>query len=72
MVASYVDYAEGTMAEKNNGSGQFKEVVLKPKIIIIAGDISTAQQLHTEAHEFCFIARSLNFPVRCEAEIINE
>jgi organic hydroperoxide reductase OsmC/OhrA len=69
VVASYVDYTEGTMAEESNGSGQFKEVVLKPEITISKGDIHLARSLHHQAHEFCFIARSVNFPVLCEPEI---
>ncbi len=69
VVNSYEDYAEGIMMEEKNGSGQFKEVVLWPKIEISSGDISVARGLHTQAHEFCFIARSVNFPVICEPEI---
>ena len=69
VVTSYEDYAEGIMLEEKNGAGQFKEVVLQPMIHIKAGDASLARGLHTQAHEFCFIARSLNFQVRCEPTI---
>ncbi len=69
VVTSYVDYAEGIMVEEKNGSGHFKKVVIRPKITISAGEVSIALALHTQAHEFCFIARSVNFPVSCEPDI---
>jgi len=28
--------------------------------------VKLAGRLHEEAHKFCFIANSVNFPVRCE------
>ncbi len=72
VVSHYNDRAEGIMVEEKNGAGQFKEVVLKPVIRINSGDASLARGLHTQAHEFCFIARSLNFPVFCEPKIEND
>jgi len=71
VVVSYEDDAEGSMAEDGNGSGQFTEVVLKPRVVVAAGsDLEKAEALHHTAHEKCFIARSVNFSVRCEAEIL--
>ncbi len=67
IVTRYVDQAEGTMLEEKNGSGQFKEVVIRPAVTISKGDINLAHDLHNQAHEFCFIARSVNFPVVCES-----
>lgn len=29
-----------------------------------------AAELHDRAHHFCFIANSVNFPVRCEPRIV--
>ena len=49
--------------------GQFAEAVLKPKVTISSGDPALSSDLHHRAHEMCFIARSLNFPVRCEAQV---
>ncbi|WP_437609160.1 OsmC family protein [Erwinia sp. V71] len=67
-VASYLDHAEGTMVEGEKG--RFTDIVLKPQIVIRAGDdAERARQLHHKAHELCFIANSLNFPVRCEPQI---
>lgn len=31
--------------------------------------VATAGRLHREAHRMCFIARSVNFPVRCEPRV---
>jgi organic hydroperoxide reductase OsmC/OhrA len=31
--------------------------------------VSKAIVLHHQAHELCFIANSVNFPVRCEPEV---
>ena len=69
VITRYEDHAEGIMMEEKNGAGQFKEIVLRPKIVIQAGEISIAHTLHTQAHQFCFIARSVNFPVICQPEI---
>jgi organic hydroperoxide reductase OsmC/OhrA len=70
LVLEYVDHAEGVMATTPDGAGQFVRVVLRPKVRVAAGsDVAKAKELHREAHEKCFIARSVNFPVENEAEI---
>lgn len=67
-VESYLDQPEGTMTEARQG--RFTQIVLKPQITLRAGDdIALAHALHHQAHEQCFIANSLNFPVLCEAQI---
>jgi organic hydroperoxide reductase OsmC/OhrA len=71
VVVDYVDHAEGWMAETADGAGQFTRVVLRPKVTVAAGsDVAKAKELHHEAHAKCFIARSVNFPVECEAVIL--
>lgn len=70
VVTSYSDSPVGTMRENSDGSGEFTEVVLRPTVTI--SDSATedlARSLHARAHEMCFIARSMNFPVRHEPEI---
>lgn len=62
----YVDEASGRMAESEDGSGEFTEVVLRPTVKISAGDEAVARALHEKAHKMCFIARSVNFPVNIE------
>lgn len=64
---AYVDEAVGVMEEAADGGGQFVEVVLRPRVRARPGsDLEKIQLLHHEAHAKCFIARSVNFPVRCE------
>lgn len=73
VVVAYQDYAVGKMNETKSGSGKFIEVILQPKVTITAGSSSEqAQQLHHEAHKFCFIANSVNFPVLCQPLIVRE
>lgn len=70
VVVGYVDSPTGTLVETADGGGKFEEVVLRPVVTIEAGsDPATAARLHERAHALCFIARSVNFPVRCEPEI---
>ena len=67
VVVDYADDAVGTMVESVEKGGQFTEVVLRPTVTIAAGsDAALAESLHEQAHHFCFIANSVNFPVRCE------
>lgn len=69
VVLQYVDEASGVMEETSNGGGRFTDVVLKPEVLIAAGgDLERAEQLHERAHHLCFIANSVNFPVRCEPQ----
>jgi len=70
IVLSYEDTAEGTMLEESGGAGQFTSVVLRPRIVIDAtSNAKTALELHHKAHDMCFIARSMNFPVSNEPQI---
>jgi organic hydroperoxide reductase OsmC/OhrA len=67
VVVDYLDRPIGTMIETDKGGGQFTEVVLKPVVTLKAGsDLTRAEALHEKAHHLCFIANSMNFPVRCE------
>ena len=70
IVLAYHDNAEGVMIEERDGSGRFSEVVLRPEVTLAQGaDRDLALQLHGQANNKCFIANSLNFPVRHEAVI---
>jgi organic hydroperoxide reductase OsmC/OhrA len=65
-VLSYADSASGTMARRD-GILAFTEVVLRPRVTIAAAsNLEKAVTLHGKAHEECFIAASVNFPVRHE------
>lgn len=67
IVRAYEDIAEGVMVEQPGGGGAFTEVVLSPEITVAPGtDLDRARALHADAHAKCFIANSVNFPVRHE------
>ena len=66
VVESYADNAEGEMALEANGAGQFTRVLLRPEVLISAGDADLANELHHKANAMCFIARSMNFLVEHE------
>ena len=71
VVTDYRDQARGTMIERPDGSGYFKEVVLCPAITITnASSADKAMELHHEANKMCFVANSCNFPVRHEPQIL--
>jgi organic hydroperoxide reductase OsmC/OhrA len=64
IVHSYKDEARGTMQEDSQG-GRFTDVLLQPSVGISNEDMrELALQLHYEANTKCFIANSVNFPVR--------
>lgn len=65
VVTGYTDHATGTMVETENGGGHFTEVMLNPVVTVAdASMIDKATELHEKAGELCFIASSVNFPVR--------
>jgi organic hydroperoxide reductase OsmC/OhrA len=67
VVTDYVDDPSATMIMNADGSGQFERVVLRPSVTIAEpSDRAAALSIHAKAHEMCFIARSVNFPVDCE------
>jgi organic hydroperoxide reductase OsmC/OhrA len=71
-VTSYSDTATGTMRENEDGSGEFVQITLRPRLAI--ADLSRAPELsaiHDKAHDLCFIARSVNFPVRCDPGVVS-
>jgi organic hydroperoxide reductase OsmC/OhrA len=71
VVTGYTDEAHGTMTETTDGGGHFTEVVLRPRVTVAAPDMTEkAVGLHRDAHERCFIANSVNFPVRHEAVVL--
>jgi len=66
VVESYVDAAEGYLVTTPDGGGHFREVILRPVVTISAGDPEVATRIHADANRLCFIASSVNFPVRHE------
>lgn len=73
VVTSYVDRPIGTMQESDGQGGRFVEVVLRPRVTVAApAMVARAEALHAEANRLCFIANSLNFPVRHRPEVVVE
>ena len=65
-VLDYRDDAEGTMLDSPQ-QGKFTQIVLRPHVTIRAGDdAGLAERLHHAAHEKCYVANSVNFPILCE------
>jgi organic hydroperoxide reductase OsmC/OhrA len=70
IVTEYEDEAEGHMQLRPDGGGAFVRATLRPRLTIAGNfDAGRAARLHHEAHEKCFVANSVNFPVEVEPEI---
>lgn len=64
VVQSYQDDPVGAGETSPNGAGRFLAATLRPHIVVDAGaDLAEAEAIHHRIHEYCFIARSVNFPV---------
>jgi organic hydroperoxide reductase OsmC/OhrA len=71
IVLDYKDRATGKMTLNADGSGQFTEVMLHPRVTISdASGLEIANALHEQANSLCFIAKSCNFPVRHQPECL--
>ncbi|SHL03783.1 OsmC family protein [Actinacidiphila paucisporea] len=64
-VTAYTDQAAGTMTQTPDGGGHFTDALLSP-VVEVADEatVEKATALHADAHRLCFIASSVNFPVR--------
>src|SRR5258707_5425894 len=70
LVTEYTDTPVGTMTIEATGGGQFTDVVLRPAVTVAEPSMADkAVALHDEIDAFCFIARSVNFPVRHEPTV---
>jgi len=70
-VLDYQDNAVAIMAEDTITGGRFTQAILKPYVTISAtSSFDIAEQQHKAAHHKCFIANSVNFPVKVKATII--
>lgn len=69
IVDSYRDEATGTMGKDDSGKLAITQVTLRPCANFDAGAPPAPDEvlaMHEEAHERCFIARSVRTQVRCE------
>ncbi len=72
-VTGYEDTPVGVGETSPNGAGRFLSATLRPAIRVRRGaDLAVADALHARIHEYCFIARSVNFPVSYEATYLEE
>jgi organic hydroperoxide reductase OsmC/OhrA len=70
VVTGYEDAPYGVMAETTDDGGYFTEVVLRPLVTVTSAEMTEAAlRLHEDAHRKCFIASSVNFPVRHEPTV---
>jgi organic hydroperoxide reductase OsmC/OhrA len=66
VITEYIDHATGIMTENSDGSGKFKVVTLNPEVVVADESmLARAEELHHKAHDMCYIANSVNFPVNC-------
>ncbi|PZD72555.1 hypothetical protein C1752_03390 [Acaryochloris thomasi RCC1774] len=73
VVTDYCDDAVGKMIVQKNSSGCFAEVRLFPQVTVEqSANALLADQLHDRAHQLCFIANSVNFPVHIQAATIQK
>ena len=72
VVSEYVDHPTGMLVETADGGGHFEEVVLHPQVTITTPEkMDRAVALHEPAHDLCYIANSVNFPVRSEPNVVS-
>jgi len=70
IVTAYQDEPYGLMTETDDGGGHFTEVVLRPRVTVKSPEMTEAAgKLHEDASQKCFIASSVNFPVRHEPSV---
>lgn len=72
VVTAYADQPVAIGEVSSNGAGRFLSATLQPTITLEAGsDQQKADAIHRDVHNYCFIARSLNFPVNIKATYHN-
>jgi len=74
LIAEYVDNPEGIMVTNQSGAGRFINVTLNPTVTL--RDNQTPQyvleEIQAMAHQQCFIANSVNFPIKLKLNIIHK
>lgn len=69
VVTAYADEAAGEM-HVDGMAGRFEKVVLHPAVTVAdPAMIDAAVDAHHDAHDWCFIANSVNFPVEVVPEV---
>jgi organic hydroperoxide reductase OsmC/OhrA len=71
VVLQYEDRATGVLGKGGQGKTQMTQAVLHPRVFVRKGtNLDEARAMHEKAHASCFIANSVNFPVRNEPEVV--
>jgi organic hydroperoxide reductase OsmC/OhrA len=71
IVMDYADKATGVMIETADGGGRFKEVTLNLAVTVADASMTEkANAIHKRANKLCFIANSVNFPVKHKSTTI--
>lgn len=71
VVRAYADDPVALGETEPNGAGRFLNATLRPRIEVEVGaDLEKAAALHHEVHRFCFIARSINFPIEYQPTFV--
>ncbi|QEX21825.1 peroxiredoxin [Hypericibacter adhaerens] len=69
-VAAYEDDAS-CIVDMKDGRVRVTEATLRPTVTLAGGgDVEKATRLHAQAHQICFIANSVSFPVTVEPRIV--
>lgn len=64
VIRHYADDPVGHGEVAADGSGRFHSATLRPAITVGPGsDLERVHAIHHEIHQYCFIARSVNFPI---------
>lgn len=70
LVVGYQDEPTGTLEIDSSGIGRFKAITLHPTVTVANDeDAGKATALHERAHELCFLANSVNFPVTVDRTV---
>lgn len=65
VVTDYIDNPTGILLQNDTGSGAFSEVTLNPIVTVKESSmIEKSIELHELAHQKCFMANSVNFPIK--------
>lgn len=73
VVSGYSDDPVGEGESAADGTGRFLRATLRPTITVARGtDLAVADAIHQRIHAYCFIARSVNFPVEYAARYIED
>ena len=68
VVTGYEDDPLAVGETDPQGASRFLCATLRPRITVAPGsDLKQADALHARVHDYCFIARSVNFPVDYKA-----